>query len=154
MLTRISGELTDEILVRHVVDLNGEAKEAPDLRELADCRELEHLERLTVQGTANAAALETPRPESLLAILVPDANALLYGMARVYQTFSVEKRREVRILKNLDEALAWLGGDDAERAVLKGFVTVSESAEAGNHPPGFAASDTQAALGGSRPVAA
>ena len=120
MLTKISGELNDKNLMQHVIDLNKETKEVLNLRELADLREIKSLEKLTVQGTVNCSKAEENRPESLLAILVPESNVVLYGMSRAYQMFSEDKRKDVQIFKDIYKALAWLSSDDYE--ILNNFV--------------------------------
>ena len=43
----------------------------------------------------------------LLAIVV--RNNLHYGLARMYQAIAEEYREEVRVMRDLDEAIAWLG---------------------------------------------
>ena len=97
MMTRITGNLNDNILMEHVNELNRMTLGLSNLRELADCRKITGADGLTVQGTADCAKTELDRPESLLAILVNDST-LLYGMARAYHTFSEEKRKRIQVL--------------------------------------------------------
>ena len=121
MLTKISEELFDQNLMQHVIALNSETEGVVQLRELADLRETKSLDRLTVRGTIAASQTEANRPESLLAILVPDST-LLFGMARAYQTFSKDKRQAVQIFKDPLQALTWLSQDAQEMEVLSDFV--------------------------------
>ena len=121
MFTRITGEVNDQNLRQHVIDLNRESEGISDLRELADCTGIKSMENLTVKGTSGCADLENNRPNSLLAILVTDS-ALLYGMARAYQAFSEDRRESVQIFKDKNEALAWLANDDAEIEVFNKFI--------------------------------
>ncbi len=121
MFTKISGEVNDQNLVQHVIDLNKETEGISDLRELADCREISSLEKLTVQGTATSGDTERDRPDSLLARLVTDST-LLFGLARAYQTFAENKRKSVEIFKDIHKALTWLANEDHEVEVLNNFI--------------------------------
>ncbi|MCK5519677.1 MAG: hypothetical protein KAI81_01070 [Candidatus Marinimicrobia bacterium] len=121
MFTKISGEINDDNLMDHVLALNKKTDGITNLKELADCREITSMEKLTVQGIVRCSQSETNRPESLLALLVTDST-FLYGMARAYQTFSIDRRKAVMIFKNINEALIWLANDDREVEVLKDFV--------------------------------
>ena len=121
MYTKISGEVNDQNLKQHVADLNKETEGVSNLIELADCREISCLEKLTVQGTAKSAAIERARQDSLLAILVSDST-LLFGLARTYQAFSEDRRKDTQIFKNLNDALTWLTRDDKERELFKEFI--------------------------------
>ncbi|MBW9261326.1 MAG: hypothetical protein K1566_17715 [Candidatus Thiodiazotropha sp. (ex. Lucinisca nassula)] len=121
MLTTLSGELNDEDLLVHVLALNEETKGISDLIELADCTTVTCLEHLTVEGTSSIATLEAIRPDSLLALVVLD-HPLNYGLARAYQAFSEDRRKEVRIFLDIDEALSWLVKDDQEFKFLTDFI--------------------------------
>ena len=121
MLTKITGEVNDQNLKQHVMSLNKETEGISALRELADCREIADMSHLTVKGTADCAQLENKRPNSLLALLVSDSK-LLFGMARAYQTFSEDRRKETKIFKNLVDALGWLARDEKEIEFLKEFI--------------------------------
>jgi hypothetical protein len=123
MFTKISGDVNDQNLKQHVLDLNRETEGISNLRERADCRVITDMERLSVQGTADCARLESNRPHSLLAIFVTDST-LLYGMARAYQVFSEDRRKGTKIFKNLDDALAWLANDDQEARLFYDFINM------------------------------
>ena len=122
VLTRAFGELSDIILRDHVIALNQEASGIEDLRELADCREINDLKDLSVLGASDAASLEIPRPNARLAILTGDSN-LVFGLARAFQTFSEDKRRDVQIFRDFDSALDWLSDDESDRAKIKVFIS-------------------------------
>lgn len=121
MLTKISGEVNDQNLRQHVIDLNRETEGISDLRELADCRDIRDMKRLSAQVTADCGHLENNRPYSLLALLINDSK-LLFGMARAYQTFSQDRRKDTQIFKNLNDALSWLARDEKEIEILKDFI--------------------------------
>ena len=123
MFTKISGEVNDQNLEEHVIALNMETEGVSDLREIADCRSIENMSRLTVQGTVNCAQLENNRPKSLLALLVSDSS-MLFGMARAYQTFSAGRRKSVEIFKDINKAIAWLANDDQEINIFNEFINM------------------------------
>jgi hypothetical protein len=125
MLTTLSGDVNDQNLLRHVISLNHETEGISGLRELADCRNIADMSCLSVQGTADCAALENNRPDSLLALLVNDSS-LMFGLARAYQTFSEERRKDTDIFKDLDSALAWLAADEREMDLLRDFIAKAQ----------------------------
>jgi hypothetical protein len=120
LVTKMSGELDDDLLLKHVMDLNDEAKWMTNLKELADCRNITNLDKLTTQGTVTAASAEHDKPDSKLAILVTDSS-LLYGLARAYQMQAEIHRQEVRIFNTLVEAITWLADNDHEVKVFSDF---------------------------------
>ena len=122
LLNTISGELTDENLMNHVSALNKVTRNMLDLRELADCRGVTCVDGLSAVGVAETANIEVLKPGSLLAILISESD-LLYGMARAYQAFSEEKRKDTEIFSNLNDALRWLANDDIEYELLLEFVS-------------------------------
>lgn len=115
-VTLVSGEINDDNLREHILKLNESTGDISDLKELADCRNITSLEKITVAGTVRNADLEATRPESRLALLVSD-DVLLYGMARSYQQFSEDRRESCQIFKSLDDALLWLAKEDKEQAL-------------------------------------
>ena len=122
VLTRIVGEVTDENLLEYVQELNSETIGMDNLRELADCRGITSLNTLTVQGTILSSQSERERNHSVLAILVPKNNELLYGMVRAFQAFSQEKRREVEIFDELEQAVDWISESKNEKEFLLDYV--------------------------------
>ena len=121
LLSRLCGEINDLNLSEHVLAFNRETKEISDLRELVDCRDIENLENLTVNGATSDAKLAEKHSDYMTAILVNNAT-LLYGMARAFQMFLDDRRKEVKIFKDFDEALSWLANNDKEINVLKKFI--------------------------------
>ena len=78
MLTRLAGYIDSNNLRNHVLNLNKLTKGVSGLREIADCRKIENISYLTVEGTTIGAGLESNKPDSLLAIVVPDSPSF-YG---------------------------------------------------------------------------
>ena len=113
------GKISNQNLMEHVIALNNETQDIPDFLELADCRQIESVDELSVQGTISSSNLEISRPESKLAILVPEDKTLIFGLARTYQMFSEEKRKAVIVTNKLEEALNFLFEDKDLTSVLE-----------------------------------
>jgi len=126
VLTRLSGDIDNNNLRNHVLNLNKLTEGISELREIADCRNIENISYLTVEGTKIGAELESNKLGSLLAIVVPDS-PLFYGMARVYQTFSGNHREAVNLFYNIRDALAWLGYGEVEIEELITFVETAKN---------------------------
>jgi hypothetical protein len=103
------------------MDFNRETEGISDLRELADCRGLISLETLTVKRTSDYAKLVSNKTQSLLAMLLTES-PLLFGMARVYQTFTENKRGCVQIFRDIHKALEWLARDKQEIMLFNEFI--------------------------------
>jgi hypothetical protein len=110
--TKMQGCLTDAMFSDHVRKLTEETRDYISFSELADCRELKNVSGLTGPGIVDSALLEGERDPKVfgkLAILV--SNSDLFGYISIYKVICEHYRKEVRICKDLDEALAWLGLD-------------------------------------------
>ena len=127
LLSTIEGPLDDAGLTEHVREVNELASKSANIKELSDCRSITDLSGLSVQGTVKCAQLEQDKPGSKLAIVVPRENITLYGMARAYHTFSVEKREDVQIFGTIEEAASWLAEDKLE---AESMANLAESATA------------------------
>lgn len=121
VLTNISGSVNDKNLMEHVLKLNAEMEGNDDFRELADCLQTENIMDLTVQGSVHAAETERNRPKSKLAILVNES-PLLFGMARAFQTFSEDRRKEVHIFHSTTEAIEWLASNENDLLKILTFL--------------------------------
>jgi len=108
--TKVFGDMTSPQLFRHLLANKGEAEGPSDFKQLIDFREVGCMKELTVHAVTGYAKREPERPDSLLALVVPDS-PLHFGMARAYQTFVIEKRKSVEIFTDPDSAEAWLVGD-------------------------------------------
>lgn len=111
MLTKLTNEISDNDLLRHVIALNNETEGLKDLKELADCREITKVNSSS-QGIINCAEHEIKKHGSKLAILVPQKSSYVFVMARAYQIFSDEYRESVNVFSSIDEALIWLTNDN------------------------------------------
>ena len=110
--TKIHGCLTDAMFSEHVSKLTEETRDYTSFSELADCRELKNVSGLTGAGIVDSALLEGERDPKVfgkLAILV--SNSDLFGYISIYKVICEHYRKEVRIYKDLDDALEWLGLD-------------------------------------------
>jgi len=121
VLTKVFGEVNDKNLMKHITTLNKETVGYAALRKLSDCRGITNLESLTVSGIIHSSQYLDNRPDHMTAILVSDS-PLLYGMARAFQMFSEEKRKDIQIFKNINEALSWLAVDEQEQKVFHDFI--------------------------------
>ena len=107
LLTKISGTLNDQRLMKYLTLLNRNAQRLTACKQLVDCRGVSCMNDISVRGTTEYAKQEPTQQEDLLALLIPNG-PLSFGMARVYQTFATEKRRAVQIFCDFDQAKAWL----------------------------------------------
>ena len=121
VVTVIDGVMNDDNLMKHVIELNEATKSMVNMREFGDATGITDMSELTAMGASRCATHESHRPTSKLAILVSD-NPVVYGMARAYQTFSMEKREDVQIFHTKVEALAWLADDDDDLVRMIDFI--------------------------------
>ena len=106
----ITGVLTDQEMFRHKQVLLDDPDFRPDLKELSDVRGIEKLD-ITPDGVRQFAALDQEHGRKLgehrLAIVVSEA--AVFGMARMYQTFTEENVQHVQVFRDMSEAREWLG---------------------------------------------
>jgi len=107
VLTKISGCLNDKQLMKYISVLGRTDGEKPQTKQLVDCRNVTCMRKMTVRGATSYAKREPIEQDHLSALLIPD-NSLSFGMARAYQTFASEKKRNVEIFKDFDHAMVWL----------------------------------------------
>lgn len=122
VLTKVSGSIDNLSLIEHVQTLNQECVGIDGVKELADCRELKDVERLSVHGVTQASSREQVKPKSRLVILVPKDVPVIYGLARAYEMFASESRDAVMVSTDLDEAVRWLGFDENNLNRGKSFI--------------------------------
>ena len=123
VFNKFAGKVDDASLLRLINKINDIAGGRADLRELSDCRDVQSIEELTVEGTISSSKEEINRPQSLLAILVPEFDQQIWGMAKVYQSFSEGTRQAVEIFTDLGEAISWLARDPDEENLLQEFIS-------------------------------
>ena len=78
VLSKLSGSITDDQLIKHVSAFTKEPEETYGILELADCREVTNVDKLTVKGCVDAGLLERNCRRSQhrkLAILVACPNS-------------------------------------------------------------------------------
>ncbi|MDH5641064.1 MAG: hypothetical protein OEY28_07200 [Nitrospira sp.] len=112
VLTMVRGSINGRSLMEHVRALNQESHGISGLKELVDCRELIDVSALSVCGVTDASMSETKKPGSRLVFLLPKHSPVLYGIARAYQMFAMERRDAVMISTDFVEAVQWLGLDE------------------------------------------
>jgi len=122
LLTRASGDIDGKDLMQHVISINEETEGIIDLKELSDCREITSLELLSTKMATTSAANENDKPGSILAILIPENNPVIYGVANAYKMFAEDHRKAVQIFKELPEAIIWLAESEAEEEALMALV--------------------------------
>ena len=122
IFNKFVGNVDDTKLLKLITYVNDKTGDVADLREFSDCRKVENIDEMTVEGTISNSKEEVNRPESLLAILVPELDRQIYGMAEVYKSYSEGTRKDVKIFTDFEEALSWLAPDAAEREVLTEFI--------------------------------
>ncbi|MGA9117311.1 MAG: hypothetical protein WB626_11090 [Bacteroidota bacterium] len=133
ILTRVHGCIDDAQLLDHVRSLNAEAREWRAAREVADCRDLGDISRLTVQGTTEAARLEKGQPRCIggrLAIVVPEGGAA-FGMGRAYASVAELARGHAIVTLSLSESLRWLGFPEAELTALEDLINAERPRKEG-----------------------
>ncbi len=86
-----------------------------DVLELADCRGVSDISRLTEQGVEYSSSLECLKPGSRLVILIPPNNTMLNVLAGIYEASSEKFREEVVVMNELSDAVNWLTDDLAIR---------------------------------------
>lgn len=134
VLTRVTGRIDNRSLLEHVQALNRESNGVIGMKELGDCRDLQDLEALSVSVVTQASSIEAKKPGSRLVILVPKESPVIYGLARAYEMFASESRQAVTVSMDLDEALCWLGFDEACLHMIKGFIHIESHAKPEEHP--------------------
>lgn len=117
MRTKCPPALSRADLMDSVICINAETGDVYDLRQLSDCTEIKDVTGLDFESIILCALTEVERPESKLAILIPDS-PMLHRLARTYQIYSERKRKEVNIFWNVADALHWLSSSEDEFVLL------------------------------------
>lgn len=104
-----SGVVTLEDAVQHNDGLRSDPDFSPSMRQLSDARGVES--RVSGEGVRGLARRSAFGAESRRAIVVSDDT--IFGVSRMYEA-QAATAGEVRIFRDIDEALAWLGVDPSE----------------------------------------
>ncbi len=121
-LTILPQKFDNKDLWDHVNQFNRDTEGWKNLRELADASGVLNIDLLSVKGTVDASRAEAHRPDSILAILIPESNVLIFGLARSYQALAAKRRKAVKIFTDLNEALEWLTNNENECKQFAEFV--------------------------------
>ncbi len=123
VLTRVFGEINDQQAKEQVVALNEEAKDEKALKEIADCRKLGNIDKASVQGIFDAAALEQGHQRAIGGVLIiVVATDVIFRLARAYSIGAGDVRKEIVVTKSMDEAIQKLDYSDSEKKIIQNFI--------------------------------
>lgn len=109
VVTRASGDLTDQDILQLKARLVADPKWTPGMRELSDVRSIDRLS-VTAVGVRHMALRDERDARALasyrLAIVV--SRDEVYGMARMYQIMTEQTVPNVRVFRDIEEAKNWL----------------------------------------------
>jgi hypothetical protein len=105
--TRVFGEVTLDEVLQHFDELSVDPRFEPDLLlDLVDCKTVPDADQIRTAAERVTADL-TPLRFGKLAIVV--ASEALFGMLRMFHSFSESAFSAAQIFWDRDEALRWLG---------------------------------------------
>jgi len=118
VLSKFSGQVTNEELLEHVTAVGEDARVRPGFTAVADMRGVT-TGLVTFNGLLAMVDEIDRRPERLsgsrLGVVAP--GDVPFGMARAYAAVGEHQRREIQVFRTVEEAEAWAGaplGDCAE----------------------------------------
>ncbi len=117
--TQISGKFTDKELLAHVRELNKITKGMNGVKEIADCRGVTDISRLSADGVEFCSSWECVKPGSRLAILMPSDNITFNVLGGIYEATCEQFRDDVVVLNEIDDAIRWLSCDSNFQKKLK-----------------------------------
>ena len=109
VFSRAWGVLTDEDILAHVRVLRGDARLTPDLRQVADFRDVTKLD-VTSEGVRRAARNNPWGPDARRAFVAPLDEAL--GMIRMFGIY-MHATSQFQVFRTLEPAMEWIGLDPA-----------------------------------------
>lgn len=109
VFSRAWGVLTDEDILAHVRVLRGDARLTPDLRQVADFRDVTRLD-VTSEGVRRAASNNPWGPDARRAFVAPIDETL--GMIRMFGIY-MHATSQFQIFQTLEPAMEWIGLDPA-----------------------------------------
>jgi len=107
--TRAFGEVTLDEVLQHFDELSADPRFEPDLDvllDLVDCKTVPDADQIRTAAERVTADF-TPLHFGKLAIVV--ASEALFGMLRMFHSFSESAFSAAQIFRDRDEALQWLG---------------------------------------------
>jgi len=106
VLTLIYDELTDLELIKHVHAMNSEYEGIFGLKELADCRFLFDVSKLTARDMLSTADAEkgTERVLHGKGAIIAESD-VVFGLASMYAAIASNIREESKAYRNLDEGI-------------------------------------------------
>ncbi len=113
-------KLTNVGLTQHIIDMNLAFADKAAVNELADCRYLTDISKLTGGSIALSTQMESGQKRivnSKCAIVVD--SDVVYGLAQAYATFSRNMRGDARVFRSMDKAVKWLEVADIREKILE-----------------------------------
>jgi hypothetical protein len=107
VLSTALGKVTDAELLAHQKELLGDKDFDPSYPQLDDVRDAD-MDRITtgcIQTLAKTSAASRQGTKRALVV----RGDLAYGLARMLQALREGSRQEIRVFRDLDRALGWLG---------------------------------------------
>lgn len=104
--SRAWGILTDEELLEHADALRNDPRFDPSFSQLADSREMTDL-AVSPQGVRTLATRNPFGKGAKRALVAPSLVA--FGMARMFELVSHRSEDDIKVVKSMAEAKAWLG---------------------------------------------
>jgi hypothetical protein len=119
VFTRGWGVLVGEELTGHALALRADARFAPDQVQLADFNGVTEF-RVETRAVQALALINPWGPGAHRAVVAPNDES--YGMARMYQILTKAPPEELKVFRNFEDALRWLGLSDWDdvQAALQG----------------------------------
>jgi len=107
----IDGVISDEDIVELAERMRADPALRPDDRHLVDARRASGLEvsNETVRLLAHTEPLFVPGVRRAIVV----ATSLEFGLARMFQMLGEDRSGQVGVFRDMDEALAWLGMEEA-----------------------------------------
>jgi hypothetical protein len=115
VLSRGWGIITDRELLAHTRALAADPRFAPHFCQLADLRDITHLQvtGVTIRQLARLSPFEAGARRALVG-----STDAVYGMARMFQLMRDKSPDDIQVFRDLDAALEWLGMAGAKDALL------------------------------------
>ena len=104
------GILTDEEIFAHAKVLRADPRLTPDLRQVADFRDVTKLD-VTSEGVRRAAKNNPFGPDARRSFVAPLDETL--GMLRMFGIYMDADTSQFRIFRTLEPAMEWIGLDPA-----------------------------------------